>query len=259
MRKLIPIIILILSLTLILVGCGNSEEVDSNPVEVEEDIEKTEEIEDDKIKETVEEDSETDEDEEEGILEDIFGKAKKMDAYYYEVYMNSVDGPSLTTKVWFSDNKTKMESYNPENEETIIMIMNEEEEATYMYMPAENMAIKMKYDSSAYTEEGEEGTQDYVDIMKELADDEEISIENGTLEGESVKIVTGEIMGNTNKIWISNKTGFPLKAEFYMDGELESTSEFKNFEEKTIDPSIFIIPEGVEIMDMTEGIEGIPN
>lgn len=259
MKKIILFIILVLSFTLILFGCGDSEEVDSNPVEVKDDIEKAEEIEEDKdeIEEIPEQ--EIPEDEADGVLENIFSKTKKMDAYYYEVETNDKDGTFTTTKVWFSKNKTRMETFLSETDENVIMIMDGQEELSYLYMPEENMAIKMKYDPSAFTEEDEQGTQDYIDIMKELADDEEISIENGNFEAESVKIVTGEIMGNTNKVWISNKTGFPLKGEFYMDGELESTSLFKNFEEKPIDSSIFNIPEGVEIMDMTEGIEGIPN
>lgn len=259
MKKFILFIALILSFTLIVVGCSNnSQEEEQEVSDVENNIEEEKEEdtpkdEEDVSKEDTEEKDEEKTEDTESSLTNVFNKARNMDAYYYEVYTDLADGTSYVTKVWFSENKTKMESDYPETGENVIMIMDGEEKVSYIYMPAENMAIKIKYDDfSEFTEEGEEqGTQDYIEIMKELADDEEITIENGTFEGESVKIVTGEISGNTNKIWISNETGFPLKSEFYMDGNLESTAIFKNFEEKSIEPSNFTIPEGVEIQDMT--------
>lgn len=255
MKKLIVFIALILSFTLIITGCGNnSQEEEQEAKNVENSIVKEQEEDTPKDEEAISKnDTEEKDEDEESSLTDLFSKTRNMDTYYYEVYSDLADGTSYVTKVWFSENKTKMESHYPETGENIIMIINGEEEVSYLYMPAENMAIKMKYDNfSAFTEDGDQqGTQDYMEIMRELADDEEINIENGTFEGESVKIVTGIISGNTNKVWISNKTGFPLKSEFYMDGELESSAIFKNFEEKSIDSTIFTIPEDVEIQDMT--------
>ncbi len=183
----------------------------------------------------------------------MFDTTRNLDAYYYEVSAELADGTSYITKVWSSENKIKMESNYAETGESVIMIMDEDEDVMYMYMPAENTAMMMEYDDeSAITGEDEQqGAQDYMDIMREFADDDEITIEDGTFEGESVKIVTGEIDGNTNKMWISNETGFPVKSEFYMDGELESSATFTIFEETTIDPSTFELPEGVIIQDLT--------
>lgn len=267
MKKSILFIALILAFTLIIVGCGdNSQKEDEVANSVENNIEKEEvdntlkdeeELPEQDSKEKTE-DKEEDKDLE-NSLTNIFSKTDNIDSYYYEAYGDLADGTSYVTKIWFSENKTKMEMHDNETGENSIMIIDGEEEVSYIYMPAENMAIKMQYDNtSAYTEEGEQqGTQDYVKIMKEISDDGDVDIESGTLEGQSVKIVTGEVLGNTNKIWISNKTGFPLKSEYYVDGKLESTVVFKNFEEKSIDSSIFTLPEDVEIMDINKELEGI--
>lgn len=246
MKKTKLFIALILSFILISVGCSetsNNNESKTNNV-------------DEAIKEEVIKDENKEEptkEKEENNFDNWFDKTKNMDAYYYEVNSDITDGTSYTTKVWYSENKTKMESKYVETGEKIIMIMDSDEDLMYIYMAAENMAMKMKLDDDLdFTNENDQmDSQDYIEIMKELADDESVSVENATLDGESVKIVTGEIEGNINKIWISNSTGFPLKSEFYMNGVLESTATFTSFEETSIDSSIFTLPADVEIQDMT--------
>ena len=133
------------------------------------------------------------------------------------------------------------------------MIMDGDEEVMYMHMPAENMTMIMDYNSElSATTPDEEGNIDYISAMKELVDDEDVKIEKGTFEGEPVQIITGDIMGNKNIIWVSTKTGFPLKSEFYEDGKLVSTSLFKGFNNKSVDKSLFNAPEGTEIMDLRQ-------
>lgn len=263
MRKSIIFVVLLLSITLIISGCSSESdnpELDNVENEAIDNVEESEDLEDDlEDEETVLEEIEEEAEEEdtENSIKDIFSKIDNIDDYYYEVDSTIVDGPATTTKIMVSNNKMRMESYLAETDETFIMIVDGDEEVSYMYMPKDNTAIKMKYDNSDLIENPD--SQDYVELMKDLGDNEDVNVENGTFNGESVKIITGEIMGNTNKIWVSNKTGFPLKSEFYEDGQLTITSLMKNFEEKSIDSSLFKIPEGVEIMDLTEGIEGIPD
>lgn len=249
MNKRNIFIVLLLAFTLIIVGCGDTSKDETPEVDnVENAVDEEDSVQTDPMDEEDE-----DVEERETSSANVFDKTKNMDAYYYEVNAELADGTSYITKIWSTEDKTKMESIYPETGETVIMILDEEEDLMYLYMPNENSAMMMKYDEdSVFTDEGEQqGSQDYIEIMKELADDEEITIENSTLDGESVKIVTGEIEGNTNIIWISEKTGFPLKSEFYMNGTLESSATFTNFEDKFIDPSIFELPEGVIIQDMT--------
>lgn len=251
MKKKNIFIVFLLSFIMITVGCEDTNQNEESTV-VDDEEEIVEETEEETEKDLNEEEEIVEEMEEEESV-DLFDKTRNLGAYYYEVSTDLADGTSYIMKVWSSENKIKMESNYPETGETIIMIMDEEEDVMYMYMPVENTAMMMEYDEeSAFTgEDGQQGSQDYIDIMKEFADNEEVTIEDGTFEGESVKIVTGEMNGNTNKIWISDKTGFPVKSEFYMNGELESSATFTNFEETSIEPSTFELPEGVVIQDFT--------
>lgn len=267
MKKFIVFIALMLSIVLLVAGCSsdsneNIQEADNienqeDLVDEDNDALGEEEEQDDIDEEDIaEEDSDTEDDS--SSLLDIFEKTDKMESYYYELDTNLSDGASYTTKIWIAKDKMKMESYYPENDETIIMIIDSEEGITYMYTPKENMAIKMDNDeSSLIDEDASQSSQDYIDLMRELADDGSVNVENGRFNGESVKIISGDMYGSTNKMWISTKNGLPLKSEFYTDGELESSSLMKNFEEKSIDSSIFTIPEGTEIMDLTEELESI--
>lgn len=250
MKKRNVFIALFLAFTLLFVGCGDTSKDETSEVD---SVENAMDEEDTDQTDPMDEEDEDAEEDIESSSTNIFDNTRNMDAYYYEVNAELADGTSYITKIWSTENKTKMESVYPESGETVIMIMDEEEDLMYIYMPDENSAMMMKYDDdSVFTDEGEQqGSQDYIEIIKELADDEEITIENGTLDGEAVKIVTGEIEGNTNIIWISEQTGFPLKSEFYMNGALESSATFTNFEDKSIDPSIFELPEGVVIQDLT--------
>lgn len=246
MKKLNFLFALILAFSLVGAGCSTDEVQDEEQVtaNVENDMEETDE--------EASEETEDKEEDSEKSLDNIFSQTQNMENYSYEIYTDLADGTSFVTKLWSSGNKSKMESNYPETGENVTMIIDGDEEVSYLYMPAENMALKIPYDNFAGFAEGEEeGTEDYIELMKGFADDEEVEVEDGTYEGEPVKIITGEIDGNTNIIWVSTQTGFPLKSEFYMDGELESTATFENFDDSAIDPSIFNLPEDVEIQDMT--------
>lgn len=245
MRKILVLIALIF--TLILGACSgepaNEPLKETDPPLVEDDM-----IEEDPIE--VEEEADSDLD-----LEDLnpFANISDMKEYYYEIETIIKDVSVFNTEFWVSGNKSRMESKYPETGEHIIMIMNGDEEVTYMHMPKENMTMIMDYSSdlSSVTPD-DEGNIDYIDAMKDLSDDESVTIEKGTLDGERVQIITGEIMGNKNIIWVSTKTGFPLKSEYYEDGALASTSLFKGFNNKPVDQALFNPPEGTQVMDLRQ-------
>lgn len=245
MRKILVLIALIF--TLILGACSgepaNEPLKETDPPLVEDDM-----IEEDPIE--VEEEADSDLD-----LEDLnpFANISDMKEYYYEIETIIKDVSVFNTEFWVSGNKSRMESKYPETGEHIIMIMDGDEEVTYMHMPKENMTMIMDYSSdlSSVTPD-DEGNIDYIDAMKDLSDDENVTIEKGTLDGEKVQIITGEIMGNKNIIWVSTKTGFPLKSEYYEDGALASTSLFKGFNNKPVDQALFNPPEGTQVMDLRQ-------
>lgn len=246
MRKQIIFISLVLALVLALAACGE-ESANETPEQVEAPELEDEIVEEEPVVEVEEEDADKDD----KALSNPFSNINDMSEYYYEVETIIEDVSVFTSEFWVSGNMSRMESMYPETGEHIIIIMDGNEGATYMYMPNEDMLMIMDYSSelSASTPD-EEGNMDYIQVMKDLADDESITVEKGTFEGEPVQIISGDIMGNENIIWVSTKTGFPLKSEYYEDGELVSTSIFKGFNNKSIDQALFEIPEATEVMDL---------
>ena len=246
MRKPIIFIILLMAVVLVLVGCG-SEPANEVPDQV-----MTPDIEEDLVVVEPEEEPEEEviEEAEDEVLSNPFENINNMDEYYYEV--ESVTNDQIfTTKLWTSGNRMKMESLYPETGESIIMVMDGEKGLSYMHQPSENITMIMDFDTSPSSiVPDDEGNINYIDAMKELSEDESVIVEKGTFEGEPVQIITGDIMGNKNIIWVSTKTGFPLKAEYYEEGNLFSSSLFKGFNNEAIDQSIFDIPEGTQVMDL---------
>lgn len=245
MRK--TIIFIFLVMTLMLVACGG-EPVNESPEQVDTPVVENDLVEEDtvELEENIDEEIDMDN-------QSPFASINDMSEYYYQVETIIEDVSVFNTEFWVSGNKSRMESKYPETGEHIIMILDGEEEVTYMYMPKENMTMIMDYSSelSAATPD-EEGSIDYINAMKEIADDENVTVEKGTLDGQPVQIITGDIMGNKNIIWVSRKTGFPLKSEYYEDGALASTSLFKGFNNKSVDQSLFLAPEGTQIMDLRQ-------
>ena len=247
MRKPIIFMALIMTLILVLAGCSGDSEKE---VPVQED---TTEMENEVVEEPIVEIEEEVEDNMDKDDENPFANISNMDEYYYEME-TQVGGELISTsKIWVSGNKSRFESQSPYSNDIAIIIANDDEGFTYIYTPAQNMATKMPFDSAEIIEDPDSDENiDFVENFKILSDDENITIENGDLEGEPVKIIIGDYDGDTTKTWVSTKTGFPLKSEYYADGNLESATLFKGFNNDSIDPSMFELPDGVQIIEMPQ-------
>ena len=227
-------LILILSLTLTLIGCS-SKPTNENPEEVKTpNIEKEVPQADDPIKVEEENDKE--------FVNPFANNNNKID-YSYEVEVIT-NGQSDFTKFWVSGNKSRMELMPSETQDNVITILDGDEKVSYIYQPEDNTLIIKDYEpvSHDYDE-----NDNYIDYMKSLFDD--VKVENGTFEGQPVQILSGNISGNKNIIWISTKTRFPVKSEYYKDGKVVYTSLTKNFNISPVDQSLFKVPEGAEVID----------
>ena len=247
MRRInIYIFLIVLILSLGLAGCG-SEPANEAPAEVE-----TPGLEDEVV---AEDPLEVEEDKAEDISKDSnnpFAGISNLNDYYYEMETQVGSDLIVTSKIWVSGMNSRFESKSPESDDIAIIITNEDEGVSYIYTPSQNMALKMPFDKEEITGDLDSDENiDFIENFKMLSDDENISVSEGTFEGEPVQIISGDIKEDNSIIWISKKTGFPVKSEYYEDGKLEAVTLFKNFNNTNIDPSMFKIPDGVNIMDMT--------
>lgn len=232
MRIPIVLIILVMSLVLVLGGCGDSpanetaEKVETPSVGNEVKVEEPEVVEED--------------------LDDSFEENVSED-YYYETE-TIIDGLSYFEKYWHSGNMSRHEVVGSEYQENLINIGDEEKRIISLYEPEDNSVMIREYNPSSNTFDDSRGP-DYVDqIIGIFDDDGNVKVEKGSLDGQKVQIITGNIFGKKNTMWVSTKIRHPLKNEQYdEDGEVEVLTLFSNFSTEPIDQSVFVIPEGVEV------------
>ena len=169
------------------------------------------------------------------------------DDFYYETEI-IVDGLSYFEKYWYSGNMSRHEVVGSEYQENLINIGDKEKKIISLYEPEDNSVMIIEYDPSSNAFDDSRGS-DYMDQLIGLFDDDgKVKVEKGSLDGQKVQIITGNIFGKRNTMWISTKIRHPLKNEQYdEDGEVEVLTLFRNFSTEPIDQSVFVIPEGVEV------------
>ena len=241
MKKQMVFIGIILTLLLVLAGCGASpanetpEKVETPELESEVVVEEAEVVE-----------QEADENEDTEFVNPFSDNNTSEKDYYYELEVIS-DGNTDLLKFWVSGNKSRMEMIPSETQDHVVTILDKDEKVSYIYEPEENTVMIMDYDP---TESLTSDDKDYIDSIIAIFDDDgAVKVENGNLDGEEVQIISGNMFGEKNIIWVSTKNKFPLKSETYSDDQVSLVRLFKNFRYETPDPSLFVLPEGVEVVD----------
>lgn len=232
MKKQMLFIGLVLTLLLLLGGCGG-QPANEKPEKVE-----TPGVE----SEAVKEDPEVDETE----LDDTFVD-NISDDYSYETE-TIVDGLSYFEKYWYSGNMSRYEVVGSEYQENLINIGDKEKRTMSLYQPEENSVMIIDFDPSSVNFDDSRGP-DYMDhLVGSFDDDGKVKVEKGTLDGQKVQIITGNVFGKKNTMWVSTKIRHPLKIEQYgEDGQVEVLIIYRNFSTEPVDQSLFGFPDGVEV------------
>jgi outer membrane lipoprotein-sorting protein len=128
--------------------------------------------------------------------------------------------------------------------ESYIIIMDQDAGVMYMYYPSQNMAMKMTFEGT--------DTQGAVQDPESLLQYNPDVTGTETIDGKPCIVISYSEPGvGTFKEWIWTEYGFPLKIET-TTSEGTSTVEFKNISFSSIDDSVFELPPGVEITDMSD-------
>lgn len=232
MKKLINLILCLILTVTLFTGCGGDskqaeKDTSSNP----------------KTEETVKTDD---------SLKSIFGNAKDIKSVSYTM-VTTVDGKQISKgKMWIKENKMKMET--SAEGMSVVLYMDGDKKVAYNYIPSEQMATKFDYAQAEaqtqnspldYSEEYNKDNLEYKVIGEETVNGYECKV----LE---IKDPEGDI-----KVWASKEYGLPIKTESKVDGKL-STMEFSDIQVGDIPDSEFELPAGVEVMDMKEMMNNIP-
>ncbi len=128
---------------------------------------------------------------------------------------------------------------------TMSIIADEEKKTAYMYNPQEKKALSMPYDQSitGQTPGGMLDWEKTTTAPPKLLGEE-------TLDGKACVIYEFTTADAKSKAWIDKATGFPIKTEATQDGQVVS-ARFTNVVIGNVDESLFTLPAGTEVLDMS--------
>lgn len=165
-----------------------------------------------------------------------------------------MDDQTMESKVYLKDENMRWESYS--EGQLVILIKNDQEDAFYTYYPNENTAIKMDM-----VEMDEEDLPNNPIDMTDNIDSGCVNKGKEQINGKKCTLVEcayededGEV---NSKMWIWDEYGIVIKGVYTdIDGEtITTTVDDISFDE--IDDSIFELPEGVDLVDLMDGLGGL--
>jgi len=176
-------------------------------------------------------------------LTEIFGKAKEVSSLKYDMVVTAPVETAETIKMWRKGNKMRMEgSFEGQS---IVYLMDVDNQLAHMYFPAENTAMKISL-GEVQESVGESPTEQSESVMQYNPE----TLGTETLDGKNCLVIKYTTETEEVKMWIWTNYGLPIKTESTTD-EGTSIVEIKNTDLSTIPDSMFELPAGVQIMDIS--------
>jgi len=175
-------------------------------------------------------------------LTDILGKAKSVASYKYEAVITTPGQPVATQKMWFKQNKIRMEM-NAEGQD-MVYLMDSDKQTAYMYIPAQSMAIEIGFGKAQETV-GESPTEQSESIMNY----DPVTVGSEVLDGKNCLVIEYTAETGKTKMWLWTKYGIPIKTEI-TTAKGTTVVETKNIDFGSISDSMFELPTGVQIMQI---------
>jgi len=175
-------------------------------------------------------------------LTEILGKAKDLASLDYDMVITAPGEAAVTTKMWRKGTKTRIEGTFEGY--TGVYLLDAGKELAYLYIPAQNIAMKMDWGKAKGTA-GESPSEQSESVMKYNP----VTVGTEILDGKSCLVI--EYTTETEKIksWVWTEHGLPIRIESTTD-EGTSVVELKNIGFGDIPDSMFELPAGVQIMEL---------
>jgi outer membrane lipoprotein-sorting protein len=178
-------------------------------------------------------------------LGEILGRAAGIASVKYDMLITGPGAPTMTQQVWVKKNKMRTEMTQQGKTQIILVEVNRyrpldiDAQTMYMYMPAENIAVKMNFAQVAKSAvEEAESIQNYNPTV----------VGTETIDGKVCLVVEYTVVEAATKAWIWEEHGFPIRVEV-TTSEGTTTVEYKNIEFVDIPDSMFELPAGVQIIE----------
>lgn len=176
--------------------------------------------------------------------QELIARGMSEDGFSYEYVLTMPNGDKTTNKMWVKAGNMRSEMENPAGGDPILSIVNTQENAVYIYQPETKQAIVMPMEDS------DVDTTSPKDYLGEADPDNMMYSSKETFDGKECLVYETEYEGGKGKIWIWEEYGMPLRVET-ASGQDKIVAEFLNFEIGNVDDSVFQLPEGTEIIDMS--------
>jgi len=181
-------------------------------------------------------------DKEEQSLTEILEKAKGITSFKYDMVATVPGQAAVTTKMWWRGQKTRMEGTFDGRD--MVYLVDAGKQIAYMYMPAENMAMKISLGKAKETA-GESPIEQSGSVEKYNP----VTLGSEVLDGKSCLVVEYTAEGTEVKMWIWEKYGLPIKTES-TTAQGTSIVELKNIDFGNISDRMFELPAGVQMMQI---------
>jgi len=169
-------------------------------------------------------------------LGEILGRGAGIDSVKYDMLITAPGAPTVTMHFWVKHNKMRTET--TEQGQNIVMLVDYDEGVMYVYMPDENMAMKVDFGQAA---------KSAVEEAQAITNYNPHIIGTETRDGKVCLVAEYTVEQVTAKMWIWKEHGFPIRIETTTT-EGKTIIEFKNIEFADILDRMFELPEGVQIM-----------
>ncbi|MCK4554402.1 DUF4412 domain-containing protein [Candidatus Parcubacteria bacterium] len=175
-------------------------------------------------------------------LTEILSKAKSIISFKYDIIVIVPGQAAMAQKMWIKQNKMRMEMTMEGR--NMVYLTDSDKQTAYMYMPAQNMAMKMNF-GKAHETVGESPTEQSGSVTQYNP----ATIGSEVLDGKSCLVAEYTADGTKVKMWVWTKYGLPIKTES-TTAQGASVVELKNIELGDIADSMFELPADVRIMEI---------
>ncbi len=169
-------------------------------------------------------------------LGDILGRAKNITSMKYEVRITSPGAPEMMQTLWMKNGKMRTETI--QEGETMVGLIDRDTRTMYMYLPDQNMAMKITY----------QATQSAADEAGSIADYSPEVIGHEVMDGKPCVVVQYVIRGTSAKAWFWEEWGLPIRMEMAADGGT-TVVQYTNIDFGNIADSMFELPPSVQIVE----------
>ncbi len=166
--------------------------------------------------------------------------AQSLSSVTYDSTMSFTGMPAIQSTTYLKDKKFRFEMNMPNQKMIYIFDGNN----AYMYMPAMGTAMKMPADKIKEQMAESKDAMDYRNIpgLQKVGDD--------TVDGIACDVYTYTRSEADAKIWVSKELDFPIKSEVKTKDGTVITRNSNIKKNSPIDDSVFVLPAGVQAMDM---------